>query len=37
MVTDEMSVRYPDKNRLAGAIRAGYAEAGETPYLMPAT
>jgi glyoxylase-like metal-dependent hydrolase (beta-lactamase superfamily II) len=31
MVTDEMSVRYPDKNRLQGAIRAGYAEAGKTP------
>ena len=28
IVTDEMSAQYPDKNRLAGAIRAGYAEAG---------
>jgi glyoxylase-like metal-dependent hydrolase (beta-lactamase superfamily II) len=27
IVTDEMSARYPDRNRLAGAIRAGYAEA----------
>jgi len=27
VITDEMSARYPDKNRLAGAIRAGYAEA----------
>ena len=27
IVTDEMSPRYPDKNRLAGAIRAGYSEA----------
>jgi glyoxylase-like metal-dependent hydrolase (beta-lactamase superfamily II) len=27
IVTDEMSAKYPDKNRLAGAIRAGYAEA----------
>jgi glyoxylase-like metal-dependent hydrolase (beta-lactamase superfamily II) len=27
IVTDEMSAQYPDKNRLAGAIRAGYAEA----------
>jgi glyoxylase-like metal-dependent hydrolase (beta-lactamase superfamily II) len=26
-VTDEMSAQYPDKNRLAGAIRAGYGEA----------
>ena len=26
-ITDEMSAQYPDKNRLAGAIRAGYAEA----------
>ena len=25
-ITDEMSAQYPDKNRLAGAIRAGYAE-----------
>jgi hypothetical protein len=27
IITDEMSTQYPDKNRLAGAIRAGYAEA----------
>jgi glyoxylase-like metal-dependent hydrolase (beta-lactamase superfamily II) len=27
IVTDEMSAQYPDKARLAGAIRAGYAEA----------
>ena len=27
IITDEMSAQYPDKNRLAGAIRAGYAEA----------
>ena len=27
ILTDEMSPQYPDKNRLAGAIRAGYAEA----------
>ena len=27
IVTDEMSAKYPDRNRLAGAIRAGYAEA----------
>jgi glyoxylase-like metal-dependent hydrolase (beta-lactamase superfamily II) len=27
VVTDEMSAQYPDKNRLAGAIRAGYSEA----------
>jgi len=27
VITDEMSAQYPDKNRLAGAIRAGYAEA----------
>jgi glyoxylase-like metal-dependent hydrolase (beta-lactamase superfamily II) len=27
LITDEMSREYPDKNRLAGAIRAGYAEA----------
>ena len=27
IVTDEMSAQYPDKNRLAGAIRAGYSEA----------
>ena len=26
-ITDEMSAQYPDRNRLAGAIRAGYAEA----------
>jgi glyoxylase-like metal-dependent hydrolase (beta-lactamase superfamily II) len=26
-ITDEMSPQYPDKNRLAGAIRAGYNEA----------
>lgn len=26
-ITDEMSAQYPDKNRLAGAIRAGYSEA----------
>ncbi|HEU4592223.1 MAG TPA: MBL fold metallo-hydrolase [Steroidobacteraceae bacterium] len=26
-ITGEMSAQYPDKNRLAGAIRAGYAEA----------
>ncbi len=26
-ITDEMSPQYPDKNRLAGAIRAGYSEA----------
>ncbi|HEU4779725.1 MAG TPA: MBL fold metallo-hydrolase, partial [Steroidobacteraceae bacterium] len=26
-VTDEMAVQYPDKNRLAGAIRAGFNEA----------
>ena len=26
-VTDEMQPQYPDKNRLAGAIRAGYNEA----------
>lgn len=25
-ITDEMSAQYPDKGRLAGAIRAGYAE-----------
>ena len=24
-ITDEMSAQYPDKNRLAGAIRAGYS------------
>ena len=27
VITDEMSAQYPDKNRLAGAIRAGYSEA----------
>jgi glyoxylase-like metal-dependent hydrolase (beta-lactamase superfamily II) len=27
IVTDEMSAQYPDKNRLAGAIRAGFNEA----------
>jgi glyoxylase-like metal-dependent hydrolase (beta-lactamase superfamily II) len=27
ILTDEMSRQYPDKNRLAGAIRAGYNEA----------
>jgi glyoxylase-like metal-dependent hydrolase (beta-lactamase superfamily II)/predicted ester cyclase len=27
IITEEMSAQYPDKNRLAGAIRAGYAEA----------
>lgn len=27
MITDEMSAQYPDKNRLAGAIRAGFNEA----------
>ena len=26
-ITDEMSPQYPDKNRLAGAIRAGFKEA----------
>jgi glyoxylase-like metal-dependent hydrolase (beta-lactamase superfamily II) len=26
IVTDEMSAQYPDKNRLAGAIRAAYSE-----------
>jgi len=26
LITDEMSAQYPDKNRLAGAIRAGYSE-----------
>jgi glyoxylase-like metal-dependent hydrolase (beta-lactamase superfamily II) len=26
-ITEEMSAQYPDKNRLAGAIRAGYSEA----------
>ena len=28
VVTDEMAAQYPDRNRLAGAIRAAYAEAG---------
>ena len=28
IVTDEMVAQYPDKNRLAGAIRAGYSQAG---------
>jgi glyoxylase-like metal-dependent hydrolase (beta-lactamase superfamily II) len=27
VITDEMSAQYPDKNRLAGAIRAGFNEA----------
>jgi glyoxylase-like metal-dependent hydrolase (beta-lactamase superfamily II) len=27
VITDEMSPQYPDKNRLAGAIRAGFNEA----------
>jgi glyoxylase-like metal-dependent hydrolase (beta-lactamase superfamily II) len=27
IITDEMSAQYPDKARLGGAIRAGYAEA----------
>jgi len=27
IITDEMVKQYPDKNRLAGAIRAGYSEA----------
>ena len=26
VITDEMHAQYPDKNRLAGAIRAGYSE-----------
>ena len=26
IITDEMSAQYPDKNRLTGAIRAGYSE-----------
>ena len=26
IITDEMTVQYPDRNRLAGAIRAGYSE-----------
>jgi len=26
IVTDEMAPQYPDKNRLAGAIRAAYSE-----------
>jgi glyoxylase-like metal-dependent hydrolase (beta-lactamase superfamily II) len=37
IVTDEMAAEFPDLNRLAGAIRAGYAEAGETLFLKPAT
>jgi glyoxylase-like metal-dependent hydrolase (beta-lactamase superfamily II) len=37
VIKDEMSAEFPDQNRLEGAIRAGYAEAGETPYLKPAT
>jgi glyoxylase-like metal-dependent hydrolase (beta-lactamase superfamily II) len=28
IITDEMAAKYPDKNRLSGAIRAGYQEAG---------
>jgi hypothetical protein len=24
-VTEEMATQYPDRNRLAGAIRAGYS------------
>ena len=28
IITDEMSAQFPDKNRLAGAIRAGYTEQG---------
>ena len=28
IVTDEMAAEFPEKNRLGGAIRAGYAEAG---------
>ncbi|HEX5162363.1 MAG TPA: MBL fold metallo-hydrolase [Steroidobacteraceae bacterium] len=28
VITDEMAAQYPDRNRLAGAIRAAYAEAG---------
>lgn len=31
IITDEMSAQYPDKNRLAGAIRAGYSEAKGAP------
>jgi uncharacterized sulfatase len=27
IITEEMAAQYPDKNRLAGAIRAGFAEA----------
>ncbi|MEO8064800.1 MAG: MBL fold metallo-hydrolase [Pseudomonadota bacterium] len=27
IITDEMVAQYPDRNRLAGAIRAGYSEA----------
>jgi glyoxylase-like metal-dependent hydrolase (beta-lactamase superfamily II) len=30
IVTDEMSAQYPDKNRLAGAIRAGYSAAKQS-------
>jgi len=26
IITDEMAAQYPDKNRLAGAIRAAYSE-----------
>jgi glyoxylase-like metal-dependent hydrolase (beta-lactamase superfamily II) len=28
IIADEMAAEYPDRNRLEGAIRAGYAEAG---------
>lgn len=35
IITDEMSAQYPDRNRLAGAIRAAYAEA-PTHLLMEA-
>ena len=31
IVTEEMVAEFPDQNRLGGAIRAAYAEAGETP------
>ena len=32
IITEEMSAQYPDRNRLAGAIRAGYSEqAGPAP------
>jgi glyoxylase-like metal-dependent hydrolase (beta-lactamase superfamily II) len=32
IITEEMSAQYPDKGRLAGAIRAGYSEqAGPAP------